>query len=263
MIRTSIRGLAFVFIILRFILRASFVYFTEKDRWLRTSKLAALVQQTSQQALIHLNIELEVSGSSIGQGYLQVGNHMSYLDVFIMASIHPTCFVTSVEMRDTPILGHLCRIGGCLFVERRNKNNIHKEISEITEALSNDLNVTIFPEATSTNGDAVIRFRRPLYTAAVQAKRSVQPFCIQYLSIDGEPVTRLNRDELCWYDDMAFAGHFINILSKRKIKIKVSYLNTISYDATKEAKDFVDLSYQMVSSHYKGFTHQDKLAPAT
>ena len=145
-------------------------------------------------------------------------------------------------------------------MERRNKNNIHKEISEITQALENNLNVTIFPEATSTNGNEVIRFRKPLYTAAVQAKRPVQPFCMQYLSIDGEPVTTANRDELCWYDNMPFASHLMNVFSKRKIQMKVTYLEPLHYEEEKDVSHFVSMSYERVSGHYVGFTNLDNPA---
>ena len=141
------------------------------------------------------------------KGGLYVGNHLSYMDILVFSSIVPACFVTSKEILHTPLLGQITRMAGCLFIERRNKQNLASEITEIREALRLGLRVAIYPEATSTNGEQILRFRRPLFLAAIEAPAPVVPFCLNYRTVDGEPLFFANRDKVFWYGDMPFASH--------------------------------------------------------
>ena len=150
-----------------------------------------------------------------------VSNHLSYLDILILSSIFPACYVTSQEVKETIGLGHLTRLAGCLFVERRSRNNLGRETDDIRQALGAGLNVVIFPEGTSTNGDSVLRFRQPLFQAAIDAKKPVLPVTLNYVSMNREPVTRLNRDRLFWYGDMTFLDHFLGLGQVGSIDVRL------------------------------------------
>ncbi|NUM88063.1 MAG: 1-acyl-sn-glycerol-3-phosphate acyltransferase [Bdellovibrionales bacterium] len=180
-----------------------------------------------------------------------LSNHMSWLDGLLMSSLAPTCFVTSHEMRETPVLGLITELAGCLYVERRSKDNIHREIHEITEALRDGFHVTIFPEATSTDGSSVRPFKRPLLTAACDAGRDVLPMVIQYEEIDGSPVTSRNRDLLCWYGSMSFAPHYWAVMGCRKIRIRVKILPEISVNGNSTRDTIVETAEAAVRAHYR------------
>jgi 1-acyl-sn-glycerol-3-phosphate acyltransferase len=184
--------------------------------------LTRIVSTSSWILLLILNIKVEFEAVKDDQNYLIVSNHLSYLDVLILASKYPSCFVTSKEVKNTFFLGQISSLAGCLFVDRKDKRHLKDEISELREALSNGLNVTVFPEATSTNGDEVLRFRRPLFESSLATGIAILPLTINYLSISGKPVTTLNRDKVCWYGDMDFFPHFLELLNEKKIQVKVS-----------------------------------------
>lgn len=182
------------------------------------------------------NLRLAIDGkvnARPGQNYLIVANHMSYLDAIIMASWRPTAFVTSVEMKQTPVLGQILDTGGCLYVERRSKENIQKEIGQIEEALAQGFDVVVFPEATSSDGSKILPFKRPLFAAAARAGVPVLPVVIQYEHIDGQPVTAKNRDQLCWYGPMSFGPHFLALMKLRRIDMRLQVLPEIA--VTKES----------------------------
>lgn len=165
------------------------------------------------------------------QNYLIVSNHLSYLDVLVLASCFPGCYVTSQEVREMSFLGTVTTLAGCLFVERRSRANLSKEISEITAALDYGLNVVIFPEGTSTNGESVLRFRQPLFQAAIDSGKKVLPVSITYKQINRSPVTLRNRDRIFWYDDMTFPDHFMGLagIDHLEVSVAVSYpINAIS-----------------------------------
>jgi len=163
-------------------------------------KLVYLVSYVSRLMLKLLGIEVEYKVSplfSSEANYLMVANHLSYLDVMILAAKFPSCFVTSQEVRKTFFLGHLTQLAGCLFVDRKNKKNLRNEISELRQALVDGINVTVFPEATSTNGEEILRFKRPLFEASVATKKSILPITINYESVIGQEFNPWNSDIFC------------------------------------------------------------------
>lgn len=161
------------------------------------------------------------------KNYFIVSNHLSYIDILLISSVLPTSFVTSVEMKNTPFLGQIIQLAGCLFVERRNKKNIMNEIGDIENALNKGLNVTVFPEATSTNGEQVLKFKRSLFQSAVNTQVDVLPLTINYKEINKHKVSLKNRDILCWYGDMEFAPHLWNLCKQRTIQVELLANETV------------------------------------
>lgn len=184
------------------------------------------------------------------QNYLIVANHLSYLDAILMAYFRKTSFVTSMEIRATPLLGIITELGGCLYVERRSKENIHLEIAQIEQALKDGFNVVVFPEATSTNGEKVLPFKRPLFLAAVRAKVPVLPVVIQYNKINEEPVRRDNRDFLCWYGDMSFGSHFLKLCSFRRLEFTLKVLPEIPIKDDSTRDSLMEEAQKRIHSNY-------------
>lgn len=193
------------------------------------------------------NIEEEFQD---GESYLVVSNHLSYTDILAICAYYPSCFVTSVEMRDTPVLGHICKLAGCVFVERRNKKNLGVEVQEITEALSKGLNVVIFPEATSTNGEEVIRFRRPLYRSAIDSGRRVKPLAVNYKTLEGHPVSLANRDLVFWYGDMTFADHLWGVFKLKYLEVELFVGKSLSIEEGDDHATLAERSFEVVSKNY-------------
>jgi 1-acyl-sn-glycerol-3-phosphate acyltransferase len=185
------------------------------------------------------------------KNFLLVGNHLSYIEPLVTAAIHPVCFVTSMEMKNTPFIGLLAELSGSLFVERRSRDNLKNEIGELTSALSDDYSVIIYPEATSTNGSSVLPFKRSLLTAAVESKRAVLPICVNYEIIDDAPVTAKNRDIVCWYGTMDFAPHFWALIGQKNIRIRITLLPEISITPETTRDTLVDAAYEAITKVYR------------
>ncbi len=168
-----------------------------------------------------VKVETPAHRSIVPNSFL-VCNHLGYLDVLVLASKVNACFVTSLEMRRTPFLGQICEMGGCLYVDRRTRANLSKEVSMLTQALASGLNVCVFPEGTSTNGSSVLRFKRPLFKAAVDSAKAVQTLCLNYEEIDGGPLNSKNRDSLFWYGDMTFLPHLWNFFRNKSVKVSLT-----------------------------------------
>ncbi len=214
--------------------------------------LTKIISLTSRVGLkiIGITVTENIHPVNPNENYLLVSNHLSYIDVLVISRFYPSCFVTSKEMKETFFLGHICMLGGCLFVDRKNRSNLHKEVQELTEALRSGLNVAIFPEATSTNGEGVIRFRRPLFQAAFDADSKVLPVCLNYRKIDNHPVTLKNRDTAFWYGDMTFFSHAVKLFSHKKMLVELTVLPAISAHDFADKVELSEKCYEIVSSHY-------------
>lgn len=154
-------------------------------------------------------------------------------------------------MREAPFIGTIVELGGCLFVERRNKKNLSKEVEDITEGLLNGLSVCIFPEATSTNGEQVLRFRRPLYNAAVKSRSPVLPLCLNYKSINGEKLNPKNRDSVFWYGDMDFLPHLLDLARLKSVDLEISILESIPVADDSQDALLAEHSHKLVSNHFE------------
>jgi len=215
--------------------------------------LTRVISYTSKAALkiIGIKVVQNIEQFNPQQNYLIVCNHLSYVDVLVISSLYPSSFVTSKEMKETFFLGHLCMLGGCLFVDRKSKKSIHKEVKELTVALDSGMNVTIFPEATTSDGTAMLRFKRPLFQAAIDANAILLPMCLNYRSIDGEPVSLKNRDTFFWYGDMTFLSHAIGLFSAKKMVVELNILSAIQTKPEDDKTILAQACFEVINAKYK------------
>lgn len=240
-----------VFFIFTFLITSIFLGWISPQPMKLAKRRARLISLYSQLGLWILGVKTRVENRENFQaGSLIVCNHLSYLDVLVLAAEFPANFVTSVEIKETPFLGQIVQAAGCLFVERRDKSNIQNEVREITNALKRGLTVTIFPEATSTNGEAVLRFRRPLYNSSILSETPVQPMCLNYLALDGKKLTLENRDHVFWYGDMSFLPHLWDMAQYSQIEVELQVLEAVRTEPTTTPEHLADLTHTMVRSAF-------------
>ncbi len=199
---------------------------------------------------LNVHVQWNIKESLPHSGKLIVSNHLSYMDILVLASRIPSSFVTSTEMKETFGLGHICILAGCVFVNRKNKKNIHQEVREITDALKSNINVIVFPEATSTNGEEVIRFRRPLFQSAIDAGQNVSPITLNYQQVNNVKVSLQNRDSVFWYGDMTFFDHFWNFLKLKRVDVRVSIDTELMIGSFADTISLSTASYDIVKSSY-------------
>ncbi len=177
-------------------------------------------------------------------------NHLGYLDPIVLLSIFPSTFVTSTEVENTPFLGTMCRLGGCLFVERRTRITIRNQIDSVSKVLLGGNDVLIFPEGTSSSGDGVLPFKSGLLDSAIQCGIPITPVCIRYSRIDGRTVTVENRDKLNYYADMRFFPHFMQLHLLHRVEMEVEFLPAIDSIEVSSRKILAEESHRRISQAY-------------
>jgi 1-acyl-sn-glycerol-3-phosphate acyltransferase len=172
-----------------------------------------------------LNIKVSIVGDE-GQiersGYVVISNHTSYVDGIILGSIFPILFVSKREVKSWPIIGQWNTLCGTVYIDRQRRGLVSALVREMTAKLSQQANILLFPEGTSTNGDRLLPFQTVPLAAPLRHRAIIVPVTLVYTRIEDEPVSVRNRDLVYWYGDMEFLTHFWKLLSLRGVEALVT-----------------------------------------
>ncbi|WP_274035158.1 lysophospholipid acyltransferase family protein [Streptomyces sp. MMBL 11-1] len=113
-------------------------------------------------------------------GELVVANHISWLDIPLIASVLPGRMVAKSEIRRWPLLGPLAALGGTLFIERDRLRALPAAVRALTAALRSGSRVVVFPEGSTWCGRGGGAFRPAAFQAAIDAGATVRPVRIAY-----------------------------------------------------------------------------------
>ncbi len=171
-----------------------------------------------------LDIKVTVKGAThllSVEGHCIIANHVSYVDGIVLGSIFPVIFVSKKEVRGWPLIGQWTALCGAIFIDRQRKDKIPLLVEEMTQKLMRGANILLFPEGTSTNGEKLLPFQSAPFAAPLRNGTTILPITVRYLTINGQPVSVVNRDLIYWYGDMDFLSHFWALLAVRNIEVSV------------------------------------------
>ena len=184
------------------------------------------------------------------KNYLIVSNHVSYLDIFVISSVSKSVFVANSELGEEFPLGTVTRYGGGIFVERRNRTKLLEDIEYISKVLGMGINVVLFPEGTTSNGERVRSFKTPFLSPALKYKTDILPICLKYKTVNGEEINNENRDLVFYHGSISFFGHFFRMLNTGSITVEVSELEKIPVDNSSNRKELSELAHDRINSAY-------------
>ncbi|WP_055491495.1 1-acyl-sn-glycerol-3-phosphate acyltransferase [Streptomyces sp. TP-A0356] len=121
-------------------------------------------------------------------GLLMVANHISWLDIPLLAAVRPGRMLAKTEIRQWPVAGALTARSGALFIDRDRLRALPDTVARIAEGLRAGSAVVVFPEGSTWCGRAQGYFRRAVFQAALDAGVSVQPVRLHY-RLDGGPAS--------------------------------------------------------------------------
>jgi lyso-ornithine lipid O-acyltransferase len=145
-------------------------------------------------------------------------NHLSYLDVIVLAAEQPMVFVAKSEIRRWPVFGRLACWAGTLFVRRDRKSDVTKFNEAFAAVVNERVILGLFPEGTSTNGRQVLPFYSSLFEPAAASCWPVSAARIGYTLAEGSV-----ENDICYWGDMTFFPHFLRLLTRKQIQATVAY----------------------------------------
>jgi 1-acyl-sn-glycerol-3-phosphate acyltransferase len=149
---------------------------------------------------------------------LLVCNHLSYLDILVLASLTPALFVSKYEVRHWPLLGWFARMSGTIFVQRERRSDVGRITRQIQDVMRAGHLIVLFPEGTSTNGREILPFKSSLLEPATGADHELFAGCIAYAISEGSV-----EDDVCYWGDMTFLPHAVNVLTRPRITASVRF----------------------------------------
>jgi 1-acyl-sn-glycerol-3-phosphate acyltransferase len=172
---------------------------------------ARWLQAGSRRVLRIFDAEILAIGPIPKNGLL-ISNHLSYLDILVLSALTPSIFVAKCEVRKWPVFGLFARLAGTLFADRERRTQVRPLAVELKAALDHAALVVLFPEGTSSDGRDVLPFKSALLEPATNTAFALAASCIQYELEDGDVA-----EEVCYWKDMTFTPHLLNLLSKKRI----------------------------------------------
>ena len=174
-----------------------------------------IIRRWCRQFLGMLGVEARVHWqheAGMPKNVLIVANHISWLDIFVLLSFQPARFIAKADLRRLPVVGRLIANVGTLFIERERRRDTHTVNRHTVDALARGDVVAVFPEGTTSDGSAILKFHSSLLQSAVDANAYVQPIAIRY---------RTPEDEFClapaYVGELNLLESFWRVTGERRI----------------------------------------------
>ena len=148
------------------------------------------------------------TGTPLDAHSLMIANHVSWLDILVLAGATGTRFVSKAEIRDHPLLCWLADQNDTIYIQRQDRLGVHNQAADVAAALRDPRPLALFPEGATSDGTAMLPFRPSLLAAVAPAPpgTSVRPVAIDY----GD-----ERATMGWVDPETGKENALRILGRR------------------------------------------------
>ena len=168
-----------------------------------------------------LPFSVQVRGRLPDTPVLWLANHVSWVDIAVLGALRPLSFLAKAEVGEWPLAGWLARQAGTLFI-RRGAGEALDLGRQLAGHLQQGHHLAIFPEGTSSDGSAVLRFHPRLLAAALDSGAAVQPVALRYRRAG-------TRDPLApFVGDDELPAHLLRLLSAERAVVEVTLLEPIA-----------------------------------
>jgi 1-acyl-sn-glycerol-3-phosphate acyltransferase len=146
-------------------------------------------------------------GTPLTREVVFVSNHLSWMDILLLAGRTGSAFVAKAELRGVPVVGWLCTLNRTIFVRREDRMAVAEQIQALRDAIAETWAITIFPEGTTGDGATLLPFKAALLAVLDPPPPGVlvQPVRIDY----GDATT-----ELAWVGDEPGQSHAARVLRR-------------------------------------------------
>ena len=169
-----------------------------------------------------LGLKVLLHGRPVSGPVLLVANHISWVDILVLAHGTEASFVAKAEISGWPLIVWFADVGGTEFIRRGSLESYRRVHARLTRRLGAGESLTVFPEGTSGKRVKPARFRPRLLQAAVDARVPVQPVALYY----GAAPELLRR--VAFVGDDGFVFHLWRLLLEDPVLAEVCFLPPLS-----------------------------------
>ena len=172
-------------------------------------------------------------------GTLIIANHVSWLDIPILAGATDCAFVAKDGLRGHPVMRWLCEQNGTVFVDRDRRAGVGEQVAAMESAIRSHKPLTLFPEGTVGNGRQLLPFRSSLLKLAEDAPVSltVQPVATDYGAA---------APEFSWPAGESGVANFLRLLGRKgTVLVTLHFLPSLA--AGQDRKAIARLAQEAIS----------------
>ena len=149
-----------------------------------------------------------VTGTPLGSHVLFVSNHLSWLDIMLIAGASGAAFVSKDDVAGWPVIGWLASLNNTVFVARTERKAVRGQADALRSALATGQPVALFPEGTTEGGVDILPFRASLLSSLFPPLPGVkvQPVALDYGAA---------AHDIAWVGEEAAAANAKRVLSRR------------------------------------------------
>lgn len=167
-----------------------------------------------------VNMRLEVKGAAPEPPFYLVTNHLSYVDVLVLARTAGCVYVSRADVAQWPVIGFIARMMNTCFIDRARVRDTKRVNDLIAGLLDKGYGVHMFAESKIAQDAQVHPFKPPLLEPAVQKGCAVHYAAISYSTPVGSPRA---AEVIVWKDGVSFVGNLINVLGLPGFSAVISF----------------------------------------
>jgi len=174
-----------------------------------------------------LSIDVGVIGTPPEPPFFLVSNHLSYVDIIVLFSRLNTTFVAKSEVADWPVIGFIARTIGVVFIDRKRRSDIARVNEKISNTVTDNRGLTLFPEGTTSPGAKVLRFRAALLDYPARSELGAHYCAISYSTGDEDREEDRAYEIVSWWGVSELHTHIIRLAKERSIKATIAFGDSV------------------------------------
>lgn len=167
--------------------------------------------------------DVNVTGTPLKCDVLYIANHVSWLDILVLAGKTGSAFVAKADMAPWPVIGWLATLNNSVYVAREQRLDVHAQALAVKAALETGQPLTLFPEGTTGDGRELLAFRSSLVASVTPPPQgiSIQPVAIDY---------GLPAPDIAWIDDEPVGHNALRVMSRAaRLPVTLHFLEPLDH----------------------------------
>jgi len=219
--------------------------------WVGNKRQLRIIRWWSKGMLATMAVRVTVHGRHpvASQPTLLVSNHVSWLDVWVILSVHPVRFVAKSDIAGWPLAGWLVKQAGTIFIERARRSDTARINQRIANVMARPEAVAVFPEGTTSDGTQLRAFHASLFQPALSPGARLAAAAIRYRLRDGSP-----NVDASYAGERSLLQSLRLILAQRVVRVELHFLGYVD-PAGKTRRQLADESRAIIARGLEPWVH--------
>jgi 1-acyl-sn-glycerol-3-phosphate acyltransferase len=188
------------------------------DRRLRVQ--TALIRFWANGVVRIAGIRVTAKGTPPTAPFIQVSNHITYIDMVMMWSQLGCSFVSRADLEHWPVMGRMSVNLNTLFINREDRRDTKRVNEKLANAYNKGIGMHIFVEGGISQDAEIAPFKAPLLEPAIAKGVPVHYAALSYQSPDGYPPA---KDVVTWKLGVPLFRNILNILALPHVNATVHF----------------------------------------